>query len=117
MTAAAFKATMLVALGSPNGPRKQFNLTGSDVASAFLLHPSGASEPVINGEADCYIVDMIYSAAGTDTLADEIYIGGQTTNYKIYRATSLVTTIDRYLKSAPIRVPRGLPILFKQVTA
>lgn len=117
MVAAPFKVTMIVALGSPNGPRKQFNLTGSDVSAEFLLHPSGDSSIILNGKNDVYIVDIIYSAAGTDTVADEVFIGGQTTNYKVYRATSLVTTIDRYLKQAPIKVSAGMQIKFKQVTA
>jgi len=108
---------MVCALGSPNGPRKQFNLTGSDVSAEYLKHPSLATEMALNGEQDVYIVDMIYSAAGTDTVADEIYIGGQTTNYKFYRSTLLTTAIDRYIKQAPIKIPRALPVLFKQVTS
>lgn len=115
MVATPFKASMVVALGSPNGPRKIFALSGSDVADEFLLFPSGSSDVVINGKNDVYIVDMIYSAAGVDTTNDQIFIGGVTDGTLIYRNTSLATTVSRILQTSPLKIPAGQSVKFKQL--
>lgn len=116
MAAAPFKASLVVAKGNPNGARKIFALTGSDVNGEFLLFPSGSSDVVLSGDSDVYLVDIIYSAAGTDTSNDEIYIGGTSDGTKLYRNTSLTTTVQRILQSAPIKVGKGLSIKMKQNT-
>jgi hypothetical protein len=115
MVAAPFKASMVVAKGSPNGPRKLFALTGSDVAAEYLLFPSGSSDVVLSGDSDVYIVDMVYSAAGTDTTNDQIFIGGTSDGTVLYRSTSLTTTVSRILQNAPVKVPKGQSIKFKQL--
>jgi hypothetical protein len=115
MTAAPFKASLIVAKGSPQGARKIFSLTGSDVANEYLLFDSGSSEVTLAGDADVYLIDVIYSAAGTDTTNDAIYVGGVTDGTKIYRSTSLATTISRPLNIAPTRIPKGTSAKFKQL--
>jgi len=115
MAAAAFKASLIVAKGSPNGARKIFSMTGSDVANEYLLFDSGSSEVTLSGDADVYIVDQIYSAAGTDTTNDQIFIGGTSDGTKVYRATSLATTISRPFNLAPVRIPKGTSVKFKQL--
>jgi len=107
MAAAAYKVTLIVALGSPNGPTKPFSLTASDVAAASWLFPSGQSTAVLNGKNDVYIIDAILSAAGTDTTQSEFFVGNISTGFLLLNATSLATTIQRPLQSAPIRVPAG----------
>jgi len=114
MAAAAYKVSMIAALGSPNGPKKVFSLTASDVAAAFWLHPSGASEIVLNGSQDVYIVDCILSAAGTDTTNSEFFINGQSTGFKLLNATSLGTIVARPLQIAPLRVPAGAMVKVTQ---
>lgn len=107
MAAAAYKVSLIVALGSPNGPRKIFPVTASDVAAAYWLFPSGSADQIFHGMADAYIVDAIYSAAGTDTTNVSFFVQGTNTGTIIYNATSLATTITRPLNIAPFRVPAG----------
>ena len=115
MTAAPYKVTMIAALGSPNGARKMFSLTASDVNAAFWLHPSGASELPLHA-GDVFIVDCIYSAAGTDTSQAEFYISGASTGVKLLNATSLGTIIGRPFQNAPLRVPGGQALKVIQLT-
>lgn len=116
MAAAAFKISMIAALGSPNGARKIFPLTASDVNAEFALFPSGSSEVVLSGGADVYLVDMILSAAGTDTSQLELYVNGMAEGTKVLNATSIATTVQRPLNLAPLRIPRGATIKWKQLT-
>lgn len=116
MAAAAYKVSLIVAKGSPTGPRRIFPLTASDVNAEFWLFPSGSSEVTLNGSEDVYIVDTIYSAAGTDTSQVEFYINGIVEGTKILNATSLATTIIRPLSQAPLKVPKGATFKAKQLT-
>lgn len=116
MAAAAYKVSLIAALGSPNGPRRIFPLTASDVDGAFWLFPSGASEMVLHGTQDVYLVDAIYSAAGTDTSSVDFFLTGVNTGVKLLNATSLATTITRPLNIAPFRVPAGQMFKAKQNT-
>jgi hypothetical protein len=116
MAAAAYKITLIVALGQPNGVRKMIPLTASDVNAAFWLFPSGSSEMVLHGSQDSYIVDTILSAAGTDTTQTEIYLNGSSTGVKLLNATTLATANSRPFQQAPMRVPAGSLIRFTQLT-
>lgn len=116
MAAAAYKVSMIAAKGSPNGPRRVFPLTASDVNAEYWLFPSGSSEVTLNGSEDVYIVDVILSAAGTDTSQSEFYVNGLAEGTKILNATSLATTITRPLQQAPLRVPKGATVKIKQLT-
>lgn len=116
MTAAPFKISMIAALGSPNGSRKIFPLTASDVNAEFALHPSGANEIVLSGSDDVFLTDMILSAAGTDTSQLELFVNGQAEGTKILNATSIGTIVSRPLQQAPVKIPRGAMIKWKQLT-
>jgi hypothetical protein len=107
MAAAPYKVSMIAALGSPNGAKKIFSMTASDVAAAFWLHPSGASEIALNGMQNVYIVDCIYSAAGTDTTQAEFFIGGSSTGVKLQNATSTGAIVARPFQLAPLMIPAG----------
>jgi hypothetical protein len=113
---AAYKVSLIAAIGSPNGPRKAFSLTASDVNAANWLHASGAGEIALHGTRDVYIVDAILSAAGSSTSQAEFYVGGQSTGFKLQDATSIGTVVNRPLALAPIRVPAGTVLAVKQVT-
>lgn len=116
MAAAAYKVSMLVAKGSPQGPKRIFPMTASDVNGEFWLFPSGSSEVTLNGSEDTYLVDVIYSSSGTDTSQVEFFVNGLSDGTKILNATSLATTIIRPLQTAPFRVPRGATFKIKQLT-
>lgn len=45
--ATPFKISMIAALGSPNGPRRMFPLTCTDVANAYALFASGDRKSVV----------------------------------------------------------------------
>ena len=93
-----------------------FPLTVSDVNAEFCLFPSGGDELVINGLQDVYIVDVILSAAGTDTSQLEFYFGGMAQGTKLLNATSVATTVNRPFQLAPLRLPAGQSIKIKQLT-
>lgn len=116
MAAAAYKVSMIGALGSPNGPKKVFSLTASDVNGEYWLHPSGANELVLNGSYDVYIIDTILSAGGTDTTQSEFFINGTSTGFKLLNSTSITTVITRPLQQAPFVVPKGSMLKVKQLT-
>ena len=116
MVAAAYKVSLVVALGAMNGERKMIPLTASDVNAAFWLFPSGSSEMVLNGLKDTYIVDTIYSASGTDTSQVEIFVNGSSTGVKVLNATSLGTIVSRPFQQAPMRIPAGSLVRFTQLT-
>jgi hypothetical protein len=94
MAAAAFKASLIGALGSPTGPRKIIPLTFSDVNAAFGLFPSG----------------------GTDTSQMEYFINGISTGQKTLNATMLATAVSRPFQQGPFRVPAGAPLRITQLT-
>lgn len=116
MAAAPYKISLIASKGSPSGPKKIFPLTASDVNAEYWIFPSGSSEITLNGSEDVYIVDAIYSAAGTDTSTVEFFLNGMSEGTKILNATSLATTIVRPLQTAPFRIPRGATFKAKQLT-
>ena len=116
MTATPFKISLVASLGGPNGAKKIFPMTVSDVNGEFCLFPSGASEIVLNGRADVYVTDMILSAAGIDTSQIEVYVNGMAEGTKLLGATSIATTVMRPFQQAPLRIPAGSMVKFKQLT-
>jgi len=116
MVAAAYKVSLIAAIGSPAGARKAFSLTASDVNGEFWLHPSGASEIPLHGTSNIYIVDAILSAAGTDTTQSEFFVGGESTGFKLLNATSIGTVVNRPMAMAPLLVPAGAALKVKQLT-
>jgi hypothetical protein len=116
MAAAAFKVTMIGAVNQPRGEPKAFSLTVSDVANAYAIYPDGVTNnAILHGTKDVYIVDMILSAAGTDTTQLELFVSGQSTGFKLLNATSLATTVGRPLQMAPYRIPAGSQVTWKQI--
>lgn len=109
MAAAAYKVSLVVALGSPQGDKKQIAMAASDVNAAAWTFPDGSTSQVLNANYDCYIVDAILTAAGTDTTNITFNIGGQAQPTKLFTATSLYNaTGGRPFQQAPLRVPKGL---------
>ena len=116
MAAAAYKVSLIGALGSPTGPKKIFSLTASDVNGQFWTHPSGATEIPLHGTQPVYLVDAILSASGTDTSQHEYYIGGASTGVKLQNATTISTVVLRPLQQAPLMVPAGASVKVTQLT-
>ena len=115
MGAVAYAVALTAAIGSPNGQRKIFNLTASDVANEYWLFPSGSSEMTLHGTSDVYIVDVnIAPASGTDTTHHTWYVNGAANGIKMKNATCLYTAINRPYQLAPLRIPAGQSIKVKQ---
>jgi hypothetical protein len=54
-----------------------------------------------------YLVDVILSAAGTDTTTADIYVNGKNTPATVQNAANLATNLARQFLSAPIGFPAG----------
>jgi hypothetical protein len=113
MAAVAYKVAMI--LQNRAGNRKTYALAGSDVNAAALTFDSGATEMSVSNE-EVRIVDMIYSAAGTDTSNSTIYINGQIQPFKILHGANIGTVYSRQFLSAPLRIPAGALIKIVQNT-
>lgn len=116
MVAAPYKVTLVVANAKNLRDTKQIPLTASDVNAAAWVFPSAGTEMVVNGKADVYIVDVIYSAAGTDTTSVDIFLNGVFSGTRILNATTLATAVTRPFQSAPFFIPAGTQVKFIQNT-
>lgn len=115
MAAAAFKGT-LIFRGS-NGQPKQYPVTISDVNAAFYIFPDGNN--VLNLPSNMgtvYLVDLILSAAGTDTTTAGIYANGKDTGEAVQNSANLATNQSRQFNLAPIGFAPGAQIRFTQRT-
>jgi len=106
MAAAAFKGVLIVE-SLRTRVRKNIPITFSDVDTEFGVFPSGETATVLNGGNDVAIVDLVLSAAGTDTSQMEYFINGVSTGQKTLNATMLSTAIGRAFQQAPLVVPAG----------
>jgi len=105
--ATAYTGTVIAALGTPNGARKMFYYTASDVAGEFWLAASGASELVLHGGQDVFIIDVVPSSSAGTTKNVEFFLSGSSTGI-IQPLANLVGTIyQRPFTLAPLRVPAG----------
>jgi len=105
--ATPYTGTIIAALGSSNGARKMFYYTSSDVAGEFWLAPSGASDLVLNGTTDVWIIDVLPSSSAGTTKNLELFISGTSTGV-IQPLANLVGTIyNRPFNIAPMRIPAG----------
>ena len=105
--ATAYTGTLIAALGSPNGARKMFYYTASDVAGEFWLAPSGASDLVLNS-SDAFIIDVVPSSAAGTTKNLEVFIAGASTGIFQPLANLVGTIYQRPFNIAPLRVPGPL---------
>lgn len=105
--ATAYTGTIIAALGNPNGSRKMFYYTASDVAGEKWLAPSGASDLVLNGSQDVYVIDIMPSVASGTTKNIEVFISGASTGIYQPLANIVGTIYNRPFQNAPVRVPAG----------
>jgi hypothetical protein len=113
MAAAAYKVSM--AVSKTNGQKKIVPMAGSDVNAAFWTYPSGATSNALSAEP-CFITDLVYTAAGTDTSQVYLFINGINTGIIIYNATNLASTYNRTIQQSPISIPAGALVSFQQIT-
>lgn len=115
MAAAAFLA-FLVFQGQ-NGERWGYNCTVSDVNGGSYVFPDGQSVVTLpTNKGNCTLVDVILSAAGTDTRTADIYAGGRRTPVSVLNAANLSTNLARQFLSSPMTFAPGTLLRFAQVT-
>jgi len=113
MAAAAFKAQLIF---QSSKRRWGVPCTVSDVADAFYLMPSGASDLQLpSDEGNVVLVDIILSAAGTDTSKGDIYSNDQTTGQQVLNSANVGTVFNRQFMSAPMAFGPGRRIRIKQL--
>lgn len=113
MAAAAFKATLVFKTAKRSWT---IPCTVSDVAAAYYIFPSGASDYQLPAnEGTVYLADVILSAAGTDTSKADIYVNDTTTGQQVANAANVGTVFNRQFMSSPIPMKAGARVRFTQV--
>lgn len=98
-----------------SGAMGQLHLTASDVATAFYLAPSGASDLVLSAE-DVKIVRMLYSGTPVTTTTAKVFINGQDTGIVLVGAANIPTAVQPQISFVtPIYLPGGSQVKFTQV--
>lgn len=115
MAAAPFKATLIFARGSVNGPTSAYYCTVSDVNAAQYIFPDGQGVLTLP-QTPCYLKDVILSAAGTDTTTATIYANGKPTGDVVVNAANVATVVSRQFQNAPLGFVPGAQVRFTQVT-
>lgn len=113
MAAAAYKV-VLTFQGLSNGKKSNYPATATDIADAKFLFPSGQDNLTLPADQAYALVDMIYTAAGTDTSQVYVYAGQKDTGERIYNGANLGTVYDRQVKSSPIGFKAGQNLQFIQ---
>jgi len=111
MAAAAFKGILVLATSQG---RKSIPFTASDVADAYYIFPSGASDLQLPADGNTAIVDILLSAAGTDTSKADIYVNDQTTGQQVLNSANLTTNYSRQFMSAPMQIRAGSRLRIQQ---
>lgn len=99
-----------------DGSNGQIHLTASDVAAAFFLAPSGASDLVLDGKQDCKIIQMLYSGTPATTTTANVFMNGNNTGIVLVGAANAPAAVNPQISPAkPIYVPAGNVLRFVQV--
>lgn len=106
-------ATMVVAAGSPAGPRKSYRMYCSDAAGA-VTYSSGMSSEVLNGDSDVYVIDFFTPTALATMVSITAYVGGQPTGDVLACASNIATTIGRQFQQSPVLIKRGRSLTLVQ---
>lgn len=114
MAAAAYKVSLTVE--NSKGQRKNFYLTASDVNAAYWLGPDGSSDIIISTKESGVIVDVLYSAAGTDTSNVSIFKNSFDTGLKFLNAANTGSILSRQSQSMRIPFAPGDKFRFLQNT-
>jgi len=104
---------VMVTVRTKSGKQFVLPFSTTDLNTAFLLSPSGASDLVYSPE-DSWIIDLVHSTQGTCT-QDKVYFNGALQGYVIYTPNSL-PTVNRQVRNCPIYVPGGTRVSIQQAT-
>jgi hypothetical protein len=113
MSAAPYKVA--IAVRNQAGQITTIPVTASDVNTAYWIFSSGGSELPLSAMS-CQIIDVVYTAAGTDTSQVYLFVNGINTGKIIFNAANLGTVYNRQLQTSPIGIPAGALVKFQQIT-
>jgi len=115
MAAAAFKS--ILKFTSQGGASFNYPCTVSDVNAAYYVFPDGNNDVVLPSNLGVlYLVDVILSAAGTDTSQGKIYVNGKDTGEKILNAANLGTNFSRQFMGTSMAIAPAARLRIEQAT-
>lgn len=116
MAAAAFKA--ILKFKAEDGFVISYPCTVSDVDAAFYVFPDGNNDVVLpSNHGRLALIDLVLSAAGTDTSKSDIFVNGKNTGETILNAANLGTNFSRqFTPLTPMVVSGGSRFRIKQLT-
>ena len=115
MTAAPFKAVLK--WRAANGETWSSYCTVSDVDGEYYTFADGSSDVVLpSNKGNIALVDVILSAAGTDTTKADIYANARATGETIMNALNITTVIGRQFVGSPIVFAPSTRVKLKQLS-
>jgi hypothetical protein len=112
MAAAAYKVSLMFQ-GTKSGRFSRF-CTASDVnAAAYTFEDANT---FISFGEDVRLVDIILSAAGTDTTTSAVYVNGAPTSLRIINSANIYTVLQRQVAQVQPLFAAGSTIKFIQAT-
>lgn len=94
----------------------QYPCTVSDVDTQYYVFPDGSTDMTLpSGHGVVRLVDVVLSAAGTDTTRGNIYVNQKFTGEQILNAANLGTNFSRQFMGAPIAFAPAARIKIQQI--
>jgi hypothetical protein len=114
VAAAPFLAVLKFAA---KGETFNYPCTISDVNAAFYIFPDGNSDVVLpSNKGPLALVDVVLSAAGTDTRTATIWVNGKNTGEVVLNAGNIGTNVARQFVGSPLLIAPASRLRFIQVT-
>ncbi len=115
MVAAAFKA--ILKFVAQDGTTFTYPCTVSDVNAEHYIFPDLNTDVVLPSNHGVLAwVDLVLSAAGTDTSKANIFVNGKNIGEQILNAANLGTNFSRQFMGSPIYIAPGARLRVTQVT-
>lgn len=104
MVAAPYKGTINLTAGPGGRVIQQEAIYGPDVANDYIQWYSNGQLDFVIAKQDCYISDIVLTAAGTDTARMQLFINGTDVNTQFIKAGQVSTVNNRIAQPiGPIR--------------
>jgi hypothetical protein len=115
MAPAPFKVVMKFV--GQNGQAFSYPCTVSDVNAEYYVFPDANNDVILPSTAGTIaLVDIVLSAAGTDTSKASIWVNGRDTGELILNSANLGTNFSRQLMGSPIFISPASRLRIKQAT-
>jgi len=115
MTAAPFKA--ILKFKAQNGATFTYPCTVSDVNAEYYVFPDSSTDVVLpSNMGNLFLVDLVLSAAGTDTSQAKIFVNGKDTGEKVLNSANLGTNFSRQFMGSPLGIAPASRLKIQQNT-